>query len=303
MKKSSTIILFLAISFLLLPFYSFAITVGPAKMEYSINPGEVISGNLFLMNETGQKETFYPSFEKFIEVDGEKQFLPKESTELAKWFKTAEFISLAPGEQKDIPFTISIPNNAPPGGHFAVIWWSTSPPNSPGATIVMRAGILVYLRISGDIKESARILNFNSNKKFYSRLPINFNLSFKNTGNVYLKPKGEIKIKNFIGLTKKILTVNEHELQVLPESLKNFNVIWDSNGWKNFAIGPYKVEINLKYGEGENQINEKIWIFIFPWKIILAAVLILIIILFILIKGIKKYNKWIISKYANNEVL
>ncbi len=302
MKKRVVFIIlfFSAAYFYLSANFILALTVGPAKMEYSVNPGDIVSGNLFLMNETGETQTFYPNFEKFTEIDGEKKFLPKETSELTKWIKTADSIILIPGEQKNIPFSINIPQNAPPGGHFAVIWWSTNSPNAMnGANIVTRAGILVYLRVSGDIQESAQILNFNSDKKFYSGLPINFNLSFENTGNVYLKPRGDIKIKNFIGITKKILTVNEHELQILPKSRKNFNILWDSdNSWKNFAIGPYKAEINLKYGEKENQINEKIWIFIFPWKIILAAFLVLIIMLFILTKGIKKYNKWIISRYA-----
>ena len=303
-KRIVLIILFFAVAYLFLPNSILALTVGPAKMEHSIDPGNIISGNLFLMNETGGTQTFYPSFEKFIEADGEKQFLPKEPSELVKWIKVVDSVTLASGEQKDIPFSINVPKNASPGGHFVVIWWSTSPPSATnGASIVTRAGILVYLRVSGDIKESARILNFSSNKKFYSGLPINFSLSFENTGNVYLKPKGSIKIKNFFGLIKKNLIINENELQVLPESRKNFNIIWNSSGWKDFAIGPYKAEINLKYGEKENQISEKIWIFIFPWKIILAAILILIIIFFILIKGIKKYNKWIFSKYSKNETL
>lgn len=303
-KRIILIILFFATVYLFLPNFILALTVGPAKMEYSINPGDIITGNLFLMNETNSIQTFYPNFEKFIEINGEKQFLPKEPSELVKWIKTINSITLAPGEQKDVPFSINAPKNASPGGHFAVIWWSTSPPDAVnGAKIVIRAGILVYLRVSGEIKESARILNFNNGGKFYFGLPIGFNLIFENTGNVYLKPKGKIKIKNLIGSIKETLTINEHELQILPESRKDFNIIWNSDGgWKNFAIGPYSAEINLKYGEGENQISEKIWIFIFPWKTVLAVFLILIIIFFILTKGIKKYNKWVISKYTNNEI-
>lgn len=296
MKKNHAIILFLAVGFLSLPFfYSFAVTVGPAKIEYSADPGSVISGKLFLMNETGQAQTFYPGFEKFIEVNGEKRFLPGEESELAKWFETVDSVALAPGEQSNVPFSINLPQNAPPGGHFAVIWWSTAPPDGQGAKIVTRAGILVYLRVSGEIKESAEVSAFSA-AKFHNWLPVNFTLIFKNTGNVHLKPTGEIKIKNIFGATKAVLSPNPNALQVLPQSEKNFNLTWDSEKWSGFAFGPYSAELNLIYGEEKKEINKNIRFFIIPWKISLIAILILIIIIFVFTMGIKRYNQWIVRK-------
>lgn len=298
LKIFSVILFILASGFLLLPFYSFAVTVGPVKMEYSVDPGGIIEGKLFLMNETGGTQTFYPSFEKFIEVSGEKQFLPKESTELARWFKTENSITLGAGEQKNVPFVIEIPQNAPPGGHFAVIWWSTAPPDGPGARIVTRAGILVYLRVSGDIKESGEVLSFDA-VKFHNWLPVNFNLIFKNTGNVHLKPTGEIKIKNIFGITKAVLSPNPNTLQVLPESEKSFTLAWNSEKWGGFAFGPYSAKLNLIYGEEQKEISKKIWFFVFPWKISLIAILVLLILIFGFTKGIKRYNRWIINKAQN----
>ena len=149
--------------FYFIPFASHAVTVGPAKIDVSIDPGQTAVGEIYLANETGIKSTFYSGFEKFIEKNNERIFLPGEPTDLTSWFKMPQSVTLEPGEDIRIPYEIVVPEDAPPGGHFAIIWWSTNPPGGPGgARIVTRAGIVTYIRISGEIIESANVLNFKA---------------------------------------------------------------------------------------------------------------------------------------------
>ncbi|MEW5805154.1 MAG: hypothetical protein AB1721_00260 [Patescibacteria group bacterium] len=288
------IILFLAGLFIL-PLISYSVTVGPVKLEYSVDPGDVVKGELFVQNEEKEPRTFYPVFEKFIEEDGTKVFLEGEPTDLASWFKVQDSISLNPNEQKKISFEIVVPKNASPGGHFAVIWWGTAPA-SAGAdqqvAIVTRAGILVYLRVSGEIKEEASLLSFKAIKRFFSHSPMALEYVLENSGNVHLKPGGELKIKNIFGKVKETLPINLKELTVLPQSKKTFQLEWAP---EKTVFGAYKAELNLKYGEGQQELNKAYWFFVLPIKgivIFLGA----IIILALAPLGIKKYNSWIISK-------
>ena len=288
-----------------IPAKSFALTVGPAKMEFSVDPGDVITGKLFLLNDESETKVLYPTFEKFIEVDGEKRFLAGEPTELTNWFKINAPITLKPGESKDVPFEIDFPKNAPPGGHFAVIWWSSAPPSATGktgggASIVTRAGILVYSRVSGDIKEDAEILNFDTAEKgrFFSWMPEKFTVSFENKGNVYLKPKGEITIKNIFGSTKAGFLVNKEDLQILPQSKKDLRIASQTMKWGGFGLGLYKAELNLIYGEGNKKIESGFWFAVITWQIVLPIILGLHIVFFGATKGIKKYNQWVVSKYT-----
>jgi len=108
MNKGFFIVIISAFIFGIAPAVTYAITVGPAKMEFSSDPGDVIKGSMFVMNEGNSEETFYPTFQKFIEVDGEKRFLGGEPTEVANWFKTVDSVKLGAGQQKDIPFTIEL---------------------------------------------------------------------------------------------------------------------------------------------------------------------------------------------------
>ena len=70
--------------------------------------------------------------------------------------------------------------------------------------IVTRAGILVFLQVSGEINEKGEVIEFSlSNGKFFTfKAPEDFIVNFKNQGNTYLKPRGEILIKNILKIKR-----------------------------------------------------------------------------------------------------
>ena len=302
LKKIFLYPLILATCLLFIPKISSAITVGPVKIELSVDPGQTIKSEVFLQNEGDGIRTFYPVFEKFTEDNGEKVFL-KEESDLSTWISFAtSSVTLKSQEQKFLPFTLEVPKNAPPGGHFAVIWWSTAPANpKPGeqVSIVTRAGVLVYLRVSGSIIENGEIVNFstsNSGKVFWG-LPVEFSATFFNKGNVHLKPKGDIIIKNIFGKQRAVLTVNKFGSQVLPQSRKTFSSTWDSD---DLFFGPYKAQIALVYGEQQKELSKEFWLFVVPIKTLIIVIVGLILVFFVLPFGIKRYNRWIVSRSLNN---
>ncbi|MGC8776161.1 MAG: hypothetical protein ACP5QN_02535 [Minisyncoccia bacterium] len=285
--------------------YSYAITVGPAKLEYKVDPGTTIEGSILLINETQEKQIFVPSFEKFIEVNGEKKFLPGEKSELTDWFRFPNEIVLEPGERKDIPFKIEVPQNAPPGGHFAVIWWANKSPEAgsgENVSIITRAGILVYLQVSGQINESGKLTAFQTplNKFLFWQLPVDFKVSFKNEGNTYLKPKGNIEIKNIFGGTKTTLGVNEADRILLPQSEDNLRIATKFNKLP-FAFGPYRAVLALNWGDKPESIQKTLWFFVLPIKETLIGIIVLVLLYYGLKIGIKKYNNWVIKKYSQNK--
>ncbi len=296
---------FLIFYFLLFIFYFctfnfvFAVTVGPAKIEYKVNPGEKISDKLFLYNETEQTQTYYASFEKFTIENNEMKFLSGEPTELPNWFKMERSVTLKPKEQKEIPFTIEIPPDAPPGGHFAVIWWGTGAPTKEAGQVgvVARAGILVFLQVSGQVNEKGSIVEFSlPGKKFIVfKFPEEFLLKFKNEGNTYLKPKGEIVVKNIFGAKIAYYDVNTKDAIVFPNNTRDLNVLKKFNQ-PPLGFGLYRAVLNLNWGE--NQKAEKTIYFVALNWFVLIAILLIIFVLFLLPKAIRKYNQYIIEKYS-----
>ena len=316
-----------ALAIVVLPFEAVALSVSPVRIEISGDPGKTVEGELLLTNEQEGTEAFYSSFGNF-EAAGETgtpSFVVAEEG-LATWIKTASEITLEPKEQKEVPYTIHIPEDADPGGHFAAIFWGSSPPQAEGSgevSVATKLGVLILLRVTGDIKEGGGILEFNAGdeQKLFNSLPVNFEFRFQNSGNDRIKPEGEITIKNIFGKVSAVLPANEVEGNVLPQSIRKFKVIWkkiqedekdektdkaeEDTGKKgffkelknekdNFAFGRYTATLDLEYGEEKSQASFSF--FIIPWRILTLTIIFLILAILIATKGLKKYNKWVIAK-------
>src|SRR3989338_1288867 len=161
--------------FWFLPFSARALTVSPPKIELTGDPGKTISGSFLLINEQEETKKFYTTFENF-EAQGETG-TPKFTAAvsgLGSWISAASTVTLKSGEQKEIPFTIAIPTNAEPGGHFAGIFLGTSPPELEGGgqvSVGAKVGVLILLRVSGAMKEGVNLLAFKPVRRFVSSLP------------------------------------------------------------------------------------------------------------------------------------
>jgi hypothetical protein len=298
-KGLATLALLLSFILLGLAGEASAVTVGPAKIEVKTDPGNIVEGRVYVFNEGEETATFYADFEKFVEINGQRKFLPTEEAELANWFQMERTVTLGPQQGKDIPFTASIPENAPPGGHFAVIWWGTAPPEEGQVGIVTRAGILAFFEISGEVDEKGEVSTFSLPKGgfFVFQLPEDFEVEFKNVGNTYLKPLGEIRIKNILGSEIALFSVNENKRNILPENISILDIAPQFEE-KPFALGLYRAELTLRWGGEPDVFQKSFYFFVFPWKTILLGLIILLILIFLLTRGIKKYNQWVVKKYA-----
>lgn len=327
MKKAKLTILFILIiaGFLgFLPNRSLALTISPPIKEFTADPGTEFSDVIKLINDEGTEKTFFATVESFRARGerGEPEFFQTtDETQLATWINLEETsITLKPREKKEIKYTVRVPGKASAGGHYAAVFWASSAPKPTGVAgvgVVTKIGSLLLVRISGEIKEEMKLIDFSTPQKFYNHLPVEFIIGFENTGNVHLKPSGEIKIEPLIlGIGKGEVTVNEGGGNVLPKSIRRFESIWIKkaipksraenafsrffeklqNEWNNFALGYFKAHLFVLLGQTSPQIVERSLSFlVFPWRVILIALIIAVIIIWILIRGIKAYNRWIIK--------
>lgn len=300
-----------------------AVTITPVRFEISADAGQIVSGEMIVMNEQDEAKTLYSSYENF-EARGENgtpTFVP--ATEgLGTWLTTDQSITLNPRESKVIPFTINIPSGAEAGGHFAAIFWSNSP-NTPGqVSIGAKIGTLVLLTVSGDITEEGNVMDFatKDGQKKFDALPVGFTYRFQNGGNDRVKPEGLLVIKNIFGMTTKNLPANQVEGNVLPKSTRKFEVVWQSNAeesltladaekitnesftetisrqWNNFAFGKYTAVLDISYGTKNQNASATYSFFVFPWQLILTLLVAFIIAILIIRAAIKHYNHWVIEQ-------
>jgi hypothetical protein len=305
------------------PHQALALTLTPARFEVSGNPGDVLEEEILLINEGNNTEVFYSSFSNFeAQGDSGTPAFVEPKDDLGTWMNTPASVSLLPGEQKIVPFKISIPKSAEPGGHFAVVFWGNTPPGGgkSGVSVGAKTGVLVLLSVAGDVAEAGGLLDFGTKgqKFFYKTLPISFEYRFKNDGGDRIKPEGQIVIHDTIYLPADRLNGNPVEGNILPGSTRKFNVDWvryerpfdyvpPANffkkffsealyEWKNFAVGFYFANLNLTYGtHGQHAEKTKIF-FVFPWELLVVLLCLFFLVFFGGKRLIRRYNRWIIAK-------
>ena len=320
--KSFFLTYILAGLFLLLPMHNvFALTLTPIRLELSGDPGEIITQKITLINEKQTPETFYTSFENFT-AEGETGN-PTWSTptdDLGTWMKATDSVTLLPGEQKNVPFTITIPKDAEPGGHFAGIFWGTTPKIQSGGQVAIGAktGVLILLSVSGPISEKGGILEFatKNNQTFFTALPVDFYYRFQNSGSDRIKPQGNIDINNIFGIGSTKIFGNPIEGNILPRSVRKLETSWSgadvyTSGnpdqqrsffdqvkyeWRNFAFGHYTANLNLTYGQNNESASSAFAFWVFPWQLLITLFVLLILLYCVIHGGLRRYNKWVIGR-------
>lgn len=323
-KKLYVLLTALFLVALLVPVASNAVTVSPPIIELESAKGNVITDQAIkVRNETNATTTYYLSAERFVAGGeaGSPQFVGGEDVDLASWIAFPfSSISVPAGQTVEVPFTITVPNYAGPGGHYAAIFLSTVPPEAKAGgsqvSIASRIGTLILVKIAGEVKEQAEIAEFSTSAKTYDALPVDFITRIKDSGNVHIKPAGTILIKNMWGSVAAKVAVNEAGGNVLPDQIRKFesqwvkapNAVGAQTFWgkyrqqkENYAFGKYTADLNLSYGTAGKVLTASTSFMVIPWNVIAVNLLCLIIVVIILFFLIKQYNAWLLKKYAKKK--
>lgn len=304
-----------------------AITMSPLFFDYTLNPGDTVLDVIKLYNETDVDRTLYPLLRNFTYKEGNEDGTPEfympdqdpTGNALAQWITTdLNPIVIKANERVNVQFAINVPqNNVQPGGHYGAILFATQPPQDDGQVgIGGTLGELILVRVAGDVKEEARILEFGFDPKklWYNYKPVDMYVRFENDGNTHLRPTGNIFIKNWYGRQVASIEVNGSFNSVLPHSIRRFSASWgnkmitEPKGFygklkheiRNFGFGKYKAELFLNYGSKNAVVSETREFTIWPWRtmIVVGVGLLLIVTLSWLWK--KHYDKAVIRRYERN---
>ena len=299
----------------------FALTVSPARFEITGDPGTTLAGEIEVFNEQEGIRTFFTSYENFEPSgdSGAPHFIGAKDG-LATWIRSDSKVVLESGKRVVVPYSITIPQNAEPGGHFAAIFFGSQEPGAQGGGQVSvggKIGVLVLLRVSGEVVEGGGLLEFaaKDNQRFFSTLPVTFAYRINNTGGDRVVPHGEVTIKNTIRITSSKLLANENEGSVLPSSARKFEVVWGNEPsaspeekglgffemvgkqWSEFHFGWYTANLNLVWGDDLSQTASATYsFFIIPWQLLLVIIVIGAVLWFVGRIGLRKYNRFIIAQ-------
>ncbi len=318
----------------LLPSNASALTISPAFIDQSLNPGDAVIQTMILFNETATPLTLYPQTANFTAGDeetGSPKFYDANEdpygTALAKWItlETGDTpIELQPQQRISLVYTINVPMDVQPGGHFGALILGTQPPGvkDTGIGIEHQIGQLIFVRVSGDIKEQASLaeFGFKNPKVWYNTRPVEFFVRFENSGNTHLRPTGNLFVKNWWGKQVASVVINGDFKSVLPHSIRRFEFAWGGTGgaikkedlglieglvqeWQNFAIGKYKANLVLTYGAESKVISDEREFTVWPWRLMCAGGVVLLLVLLFFALLMKLNNLAVIRRYERMKKL
>lgn len=319
-----TIFSFFAIFFAVPSFVS-ALTVSPARLEVSGDPGQTLNGEILLFEESNNSTSrnYYISFENFEpRGDSGAPYFIGAKDGLATWMKAPKEILLVENGETKVPFSITIPSDTKPGGYFSAIFFGTQPVNGAGAAQVSvggKVGVLILLRVNGDIEEGGGLTSFTlkDERRFMVNPPVALEYRINNTGGDRIVPKGTIRVYNTFRFKTDEVDANKNTGSVLPGSSRKFEVVvsklaentvlgevtenknfFEIVGMqlKDFRFGWYTAKLSISWGQTNQEAKDTYHFFAFPWQsiLVLAVGTVGLFKLFAFI--LKRYNRWILSQ-------
>ncbi len=245
------------------------LAVSPHTFEMSANPGDTLKNSLRVDNlvDVPLEVTVHVRNFSALGEDGAVNLSTEEDEfSLSTWTSVSPAKLVIPArESKTFDYTISIPQNATPGGRFGSIVFQTAPSTLAGGSgfaVSQEIGALVFVKIAGDVAEKASIADFKTIHGINDFGPLDFDIRIKNEGNVHFKPTGTITISDFMG--QKVATIPVDSQNVLPGAVRKMAANWNS-GW---LVGQYTATVSLVYGKDRQVITASTAFWGFPYKLV-----------------------------------
>ncbi len=257
------------------------ITLRPATISENVDPGAVKQYSFTVRNESGSDQQYYLSARDIVGVeDGNvpifaKEGMEKTAYELSQWVALeTETLFVTSGAEAVVNFTVTVPGDAAPGGHFAGVFVSMEPPRlrESGAAIGYEVANIISLRVAGEVDERAEIRQFATDNYVYGKPEVEFSVRVENSGNTLIRPLGPIEITNMFGrrVDDKKLIFNDQAGGVFPRSTRDFTVMWKG---EPPGFGRYEAVISAAYGEenARQTMTSTVSFWILPMGIIMPA--------------------------------
>ena len=294
----------------------FNILTSPLPIKLTTDPGRTVTADLRMKNLGTKPETIKVGLMKFGATGELGQPNIADITakdEYGKWvsFSPSQFVA-QPNVWNTVKMTINVPSDAALGYYMAVTFSRASQINVKAANFKGAVATLVLLDVkSGNAQRKLELVDFSVDHGVYEYLPVNFNIRVKNSGNIHLSPVGNIYIEHR-GKPVTNVTFNEAGGSVLPKSNRQFKVRWTSgfpvykdklvNGkpvpgknaepqqelkWNlgdasKFRFGKYTAKLLVVYDNGKQDVpvESVVSFWVLPWKLMLIALLILLLVVF-----------------------
>jgi hypothetical protein len=259
---------------------------GPGGRDYFIYdlaPGEQF-GDTVAVSNLGDEPVRFALYatDAFNTEDGAGFTLLREEedpVDVGSWIRlAAEEYVVPPGSRIDVPFSITVPDDATPGDHAGAI---VAQPlvEAPAAgddglsfDVRFRIGARVYLRVDRPLQPELRITQLDV-RQDQGLGPTSGSLRVeyvvRNTGNVRLTPTANLRVTGPLGLTLRTL-----ERRELPELLPGGEVTIAETATGLPLLGRLHAELDVTAEGADVQRTTGAWAV--PWSLVVVVGLVLV---------------------------
>lgn len=217
-----------------------SITLSPAQRLIKVDAGTRHQDELTVIND-GTVAYDFVVYARPYSVKGSDYKQDFQSTpsnaDVYSWtrFEKTKY-RLEVGKSVKIPFTITVPADAAPGGHYGVIFAQTEPVAIGGNSVIRkkRVGALMHVTVNGQYKMAGEATTFDV--PFWQlEPPMKTTVEAKNTGNAEFIDTTQMTVRDMFGNVKYDA---KKEFILLPKTTRTMHLEWQKSGW----FGLYKVE-------------------------------------------------------------
>ena len=272
-----------------LPFVTFASNVGIAVNQTSIvfdaNVNESQEFVIEVRNIFQEQRVIEIDVVDYILDDENVMTLLNENDEdsgMKDWISSEEKnIVLKPGEERDVVFTVEVPENISIGSHRGVVLFRGALNDDDTVKVRGQIGVHILANIRGDTHANGDISKFDI--PLLATDFVEYSVEFENMGNVHYVPYGEIAIRNVF--TKNIQVYEYEKHFVFPGKKFTFVKIEKIPS----LFGLYKARVTFVDGEGVTRTKSDYMMgYFFPLVFIVVAGVVVYLLRYILKNKRKK---------------
>ncbi len=228
-----------------------SVGVAPPIMEISVPQGGVRVMDVQVYNQ-GDSPVDIRGYLHGIELSTDGTPLPIEADRsdwsCARWITLdkAKF-QLGPNQTQTVHATMRVPMGIT-GGRYAVIMFEAAPVKSHltpyEVAVSTRVGSIVMQSVPHTLVKKGEVASFdvsNSEEK-----AVGFAVLFRNTGNVHVRAKGYVLIRNGEGRIADRIPLRTDTGTVLPGGMREFEATWSN--LRKMHGGDYTAEVRVDYG-------------------------------------------------------
>lgn len=280
--------------------------ISPTRAEVTVEKGQTGEAKFNIKNITSGTVTVKAVLNDFDpQEDGSPKPLAEgqsNSSTIRNFITLPADQDLAADQAVDVAIPIAIPENTAPGAYYGVVLFQGLPlqeASTPGqVSLTGSVGGIILINVPGDVKESMQLVSIRAGRATPGsnnevRLSSIFAQPFdrvqvrvSNTGNSFLKPFGKISITDWRGKEVDAYEMNDTDprANVLPSSQRVFTD--EISGIK--LPGRYTITAGIAYGDGGDVLTQKVNVWYLPVWVVVASVLVLALIVFGIMKLVKR---------------